>query len=640
MAGLPGKICQITRYCLSLLLLALFSAAAAQPADEVRVTLAAYTPDNEALVQVSLPPGRTVAEGTLLLDEEAYPLEIGVGPLPARYWFLLDAGGGMLNAAANVRTTLRRSLAELDGPVSFIFYNAEVQLISDPDDPAAALGRYTATAAAPGCASAALQALDTALMGPHVVGRVLLVAGPSSQEGCPELPQVLPLALDVIVIAAQVDELYRELAESSGGQAHAASVSTFEARLDELRALWQGPAYTLRAPLQGPPQGPALLELVLDDGRRLELPLSLSLLDTEAPAAATLLPAPTATPTPTATARATQTPARTASPAPTRATATAEPTAADAPETTAEATAEALAPPPPTVLPTPEQPPAAAPSPPPAALAAAAVALIALATLLLAGLALLLRRDRAVSTVEITMPETDSGLNRTEVEESTSMEEAAESLDFYAAGPRAGTTPQLSVVPPPGPPAPEPPPMQRSEREPQAGDSAAAGRFTLASFKAERPELTPEDELMITQVISDEAFTHMRQLIEQIKAGSEEEAQVLAWLRLGGSPPRDFEVRKPQSTIGRGEDCDVVIAGDSAVSAAHARLEKRADGGFWLAVVSGTNPVIVSGVLLAPGSERQLRSHDVIQLSPDTRLVFIPRGQSGPADFEEEVTTL
>ena len=139
-----------------------------------------------------------------------------------------------------------------------------------------------------------------------------------------------------------------------------------------------------------------------------------------------------------------------------------------------------------------------------------------------------------------------------------------------------------------------------------------------------------EDDLVLTSVLEDSDFQQM-----QAQSGGE----VVAWLRLDSKPPKDYELRAAGLTIGRKANNDIVVTGDNAISGQHARLEVSADGGVTLVVVSKTNPVVISGVMLRENERRALRSQDVIQLSPNTRLIFIAR-QGDQASFDEEVTLL
>jgi hypothetical protein len=75
----------------------------------------------------------------------------------------------------------------------------------------------------------------------------------------------------------------------------------------------------------------------------------------------------------------------------------------------------------------------------------------------------------------------------------------------------------------------------------------------------------------------------------------------LAVLAFQGGPRyrEELPVLSPVVTIGRGAQCDLVLADDS-VSATHARLEFDA-GGWRLTDLDSTNGTVVEGVRLAPG---------------------------------------
>jgi len=154
-----------------------------------------------------------------------------------------------------------------------------------------------------------------------------------------------------------------------------------------------------------------------------------------------------------------------------------------------------------------------------------------------------------------------------------------------------------------------------------------------APRSAPRPpqDYSDEEDMVLTSVLDDSDFQSM-----QAKSGGE----VLAWLRLDAKPPRDYELRASGLSIGRKADNDIVVTGDSAISGQHARLEVDADEGVTLIVLSKTNPVVISGVMLRENERRVLRSQDVIQLSPTTRLIFVARADGESASFDEELTLL
>lgn len=142
-------------------------------------------------------------------------------------------------------------------------------------------------------------------------------------------------------------------------------------------------------------------------------------------------------------------------------------------------------------------------------------------------------------------------------------------------------------------------------------------------------QLSDDDELLITQMVEEADFQQRQR---------DSESDVVAWLRLVGTR-QDYEIKR-SLLIGRRNTCDVVIRDDPSVSGEHARLEVRDGHHVWLIVLSRTNPVLVSGVILNHQQERQLLEQDMIQLSPETKLIFIRREGSDDDDFDDGVTII
>jgi hypothetical protein len=180
-------------------------------------------------------------------------------------------------------------------------------------------------------------------------------------------------------------------------------------------------------------------------------------------------------------------------------------------------------------------------------------------------------------------------------------------------------------------------PLSKEELRRQAAPRPSAGYDDEPPRPAPKPAPRPpqvysdEEDMVLTSVLDDSDFQQM-----QAQSGGE----VIAWLRLDSKPPRDYELRAAGLSIGRKPDNDIVVSGDNAISGQHARLEVSADGGVTLLVLSKTNPVVISGVMLRENERRALRSQDVIQLSPNTRLIFIARAEGDQASFDEEMTLL
>lgn len=643
MVGLPRVIYRITSAFHkggAILLVALWLLAgqrgmlSAQAPADIRAQWGAYSADGSVMVQVAVPRGQTVEAAALTVQGVTVPLSPEPVPLPVEQWFVLDASGGMINAQTTVKTALERFLRGATDPrVGFVIYDSQVRVwqpSSQLSEITAILSDYNATASAPGCLGDALNALRQIEPQAGYTMRVLLIAGPLSRQGlCAAEPgQETAVPVDTLVIADELDEAYLDLTERSGGQLRRANLLTVEARINEIKTAWAQPVYALRGTLSALPTGRGTVTMSLSGGQTysLSVPLvEMALPPEQAASAPQLQRVATSTPPP-ATDAPPSTPAPvmtlpprlhtlTPTPEPGLDTVmTAQPRDPASPTAPAENTvptnapsagvAEATAPPddpgavaalPPNPEPENAVPPQnAAPgesAPPPAPesestgessdlFTLVGGGLVVLAAVILAGYTLGARRRKK----HVEPPDS--------FYEPTFILPDDDETDFYATG---GIKPSAPVLP-------GPPPLVPADPD--------------------------DDELMITQMLSDGEFQAMR----RASVGD-----VIGWLRLNTQPPRDYELYASGATIGRRASCDVPIPNDGAVSGEHVRLDVRADGAVWLTVVSRTNPAVVSGVVVPQGQSRALKPQDVIQLSTQTRLVFILRGQH---EFDDEVTTL
>ena len=86
-----------------------------------------------------------------------------------------------------------------------------------------------------------------------------------------------------------------------------------------------------------------------------------------------------------------------------------------------------------------------------------------------------------------------------------------------------------------------------------------------------------------------------------------------AWLRVesGFRPGRQLLLTRSETTIGRGESCDVGLFGDAGVEKLHAKITRQ--GGGWLLTDAGTPAgTLLNGRRIAGPSP--LRSGDQIQV--------------------------
>jgi hypothetical protein len=110
-------------------------------------------------------------------------------------------------------------------------------------------------------------------------------------------------------------------------------------------------------------------------------------------------------------------------------------------------------------------------------------------------------------------------------------------------------------------------------------------------------------------------------------------AQVIlreAWLRVdvGFRPGRQILLTKQETTIGRGEACDVGLFGDPAIEKLHAKILRQGD--HWVVADAGTpGGTQINGKTIA--APTPLRSGDLIQVGKSVLSIGMKAGQGEPA---------
>jgi hypothetical protein len=563
--------------------------------ESTRVELAAERPAGEVLLHVRVLRGQTIESATLTTDDDdSLTLTADPVPLPVTRWILLDAGDSMVNLQSAVQSAIQRFVRAGDEQTTgLITYDSEVRTLQPTDRQSEIdnfLAEYTATAGEPACLGDALAVISEVPRTPERSLRVLVVTGGlSRQTACVSetLPD-MPAPVDVIAITDSVSEPVQEMVERSGGEVITANLRTVEARVNEVRTLWGQPTYALRGSLPDDdsefPQR-ATLTLTLSNGIEESVPVRFR--EYEFPVA----PEPTATATDiilaTIPPRETDTP----------------PTA-----TAAEAeTTEAAVVPVPTDNPPPTAPMEATPEPAPDSgdnePDRAALGLIIGAVLFILGAVVL-----ALALANVRRP---------------APREPEPSVNFYDTLDDSEPVEENTRI-----------------RERDIVDDDDLGITRMATMRARDPKATisdvdtvrlddddrqfdeeatrsdVEDEMAITQVLSDKGF-------QKMMSESKRDDEVVAWLRLEGATSGDYELTRRGAVVGRSQECDIQITGDRAISRRHARLDVQDDDTVTLSRLSATNPVVVGGVQVS--NRHPLRPNDVIHLSDQTRLIFIQR---------------
>jgi len=540
---------------------------AAQAPSSARPELALYQPDGSVLIHVAIPSGATINSAALELPNgQSIPLETEpAAPLPVTAWLVVDASISMINFAPSLLPILQDLIQEQEN-IALIFYNSQVNLSAD-------LASYSPAVDGLACLGDALARLAQEPRSMSESRRVLVVGGAQPQP-CSQAPnpQALQAVVDVVVLADEIDPLYMEIATSSGGQVRRANLRTMQTHIAAIGALWSQETFALRGQAT-PPVDDAALRLRLSDDA--ELLFALPWAAISATASATPMPSPTqpalavvATATPSATATYTDTPS-----------ATATQTATDTPTSTASATATH------TDTPTATATQTATDTPTATASATATETPVAVASTTATG-------DEQTSPVLVFV--------------------GAALVGFMVLG---GVLLLLRAL--------RGRPRQEEETTDSAVDIDALDEsirlYSIGSLGVtidkRQGKLSKADELMITELVDDEAFQ---------QTAMHSPAEVVAWLKLEGAAPQTVEVRDEPIRIGRSHTSDLIIPNDPAVSGEHVILEPRADG-VWIIALGATNPVMAGGVILQRGQARRLLKKDVIRLSPNTQITFVSR---------------
>lgn len=82
-----------------------------------------------------------------------------------------------------------------------------------------------------------------------------------------------------------------------------------------------------------------------------------------------------------------------------------------------------------------------------------------------------------------------------------------------------------------------------------------------------------------------------------------------------------WNVTKEEFTIGRGGECDVVVA-DRQVSRQHARIHRN-EGAFWVEDMGSKNGTHVNGQRLPAGMPHRLQDGDMVQIAWAIKMIFV-----------------
>jgi hypothetical protein len=525
------------------------------------------------LFHVRVLRGQTIESGSIIQGANTLELEAAPVPLANTQWIVLDASEEMVNLQTTVQGAVQRFLRNNATPTGLIFYNSAVDTLS-PTDSASQIDsfllEYTATAGEPACLADALTPITAATRQLDHSWRILVItAGDfSGQSNCATqtMPQ-MPAPVDVIAIADDIDESLQELVDSTGGTLIRANLRTVEARINEVRTQWGQPTYELRGVWSEDfdADEPLDLTVTLANGTAETVSIRLQSYNVPVPIE------PTAEPT--QITLATITPQNVEAATEVVAVPTATSSTAETPATAGDNIA---------------------------------LLLIVGAVLFIIGAVIL-----ALALSRMRRPET--------VVASTTPANFYDTLDDVEASITATRIRERGLV--------DTGDGENPTRAAQRANPSSAGSVehqvdetNMGDFDADY-----EDEVLITQVLSDDRFRNMMQQ-------SVQQDEVVAWLRVEGTSPGDFELTRRGAIVGRSQDCDIQIKSDRAISRQHARLEVLENDKITISRLSAVNPVVVGGVQVS--NHHELKSNDVIHLSDRTRLILITRTD----ELDEEIT--
>jgi DNA-binding response OmpR family regulator len=105
----------------------------------------------------------------------------------------------------------------------------------------------------------------------------------------------------------------------------------------------------------------------------------------------------------------------------------------------------------------------------------------------------------------------------------------------------------------------------------------------------------------------------------------------------GPSAGREFRLDRDVITLGRGDECDVVVP-ERQISRVHMRIRREATG-YFLEDLDSKNGTFVNGRQVLPGALVLLQDGDEIQLALCVRMVFVGAEATLPLAGREELPT-
>jgi hypothetical protein len=538
--------------------------------------------EGNVVLHVRVPRGQTVESAELVQGNHLIVLEAEPVQLPETQWILLDSSDEMVNLQSVVQSSVQRFWRGSSAETGLIFYSSEITSLRPTDSSEqidAFLTSYAATAGEPACLGQAIAAINDSERDLDRSWRILIVtAGDFSRQDACDIADLasLPAPVDVIAITEEADTALLELLDRSGGIINNANLRTVEARVNEIRTQWGQPSYALSGEWSSDFDESASFDVNVSLSNGTEETTTIRLREYNVP------PPPEPTVEPTAIVLATIPPRATDTTAPetTEVAVVINPTAEASVTTSDNDSGDNVA-----------------------------FLLIIGAILFVVGavvLALALSRVRRPSSLDTSKP-------------SPNFYESLDTPHYSEAAMTATKIRERSIV--------EDADIGETRIAPEAAGLGSSAKLD-DTYLDDDAEYGDEDELLVTQVLTDERFKQMVLL-------SKTNDEVVGWMRLsteGEAQSEDYPLTQKGAVIGRSLDCDIRVKDDRAISRQHARLDVRPNGQVTISRLSAVNPVVVGGVQVS--NRHPLKPNDVIHLSDRTRLVFIAKD----VEFVEDTT--
>ena len=251
------RIYHLTRSLISLILVLLMtqSIVQSQTTASADILRASYDEQNNLVIQVDLERGISVTSASLISSGILYTLTVEPQSLPTELWFILDAGGSMVNAYTTIADEVRRLIQGKDDnqAIGGIIFSDDLHVLNPTTRVSQLeswLDGYTANPNTRGCIVDALNELSEIDYSARVVRRMIVLAGDSqSNSACIGTIASVDAPVDMIIIGNQTSTIYQDIARQTGGTLSQTAILGLQARLGEVQNSWEGSVMAVSMPV-------------------------------------------------------------------------------------------------------------------------------------------------------------------------------------------------------------------------------------------------------------------------------------------------------------------------------------------------------------------------------------------------------